>query len=237
MADRAPLYFLPGLLCDHAAWAPQIEVLTGQGIECHVADYQASNTITAMAETVLDHAPDRFALAGHSMGARVAIEIVRLAGSRVDRLALLDTGIHPRQPGEAEKRHALVALARAEGMGALAAKWSPPMVHPDRLGDQALMASLTRMVERKTPDIFAAQVNALLERPDAAAVLGTVRCPVLVGVGRQDAWSPPAQHEEIAEATKAELVIFENSGHMAPVEAPEAVTVALAKWLGWAPKE
>jgi pimeloyl-ACP methyl ester carboxylesterase len=55
---------------------------------------------------------------------------------------------------------------------------------------------------------------------------------VLVGVGRQDAWSPLAQHEAIAAAIPhARLVVFENSGHMAPIEAPEAVTAALREWL------
>ncbi|HTH97918.1 MAG TPA: alpha/beta hydrolase [Stellaceae bacterium] len=231
MADRVPLYLLPGLLCDDVVWTAQVEALTAQGVECHVVDYKACDTITAMARTVLDQAPGRFAVAGHSMGGRVALEIMRLAASRVDRVALLDTGVHPRQPNEAQKRHALLALARAEGMGALAAIWLPPMVHPDRLTDQVLMTLLTQMVGRKTPEIFAAQVNALLERPDGVPVLGAIKCPALVGVGRYDAWSPPAQHEEIAAAIGTDLVIFEDSGHMVTVEVPEAVTAALARWL------
>ena len=43
-----------------------------------------------MAESVLAHAPQRFALVGHSLGGIVALEIVRLAPQRVSRLVLLN---------------------------------------------------------------------------------------------------------------------------------------------------
>ncbi len=63
-------------------------------------------------------------------------------------------------------------------------------------------------------------------------LLPTITCPTLVAVGRQDDWSPPEQHAEIARLIPgAELVIFEECGHMSTVEAPIAVTAALAKWL------
>lgn len=230
---RQVVYLLPGLLCDRAVFVPQIAALEAAGFEVCVADFRGLDSLTAMAEAVLKAAPPRFALAGHSMGARAAIEVMRLAPSRVERLALLDTGIHPRRPGEAEKRQGLVDLARTRGMRALAAQWLPPMVHPARLGDAALMGELTAMVERMTPEIFERQVKALLNRPDAGPVLGGIRCEVLVGVGRQDAWSPLAQHEAIAAAiAQAKLVIFEDSGHMSPLEAPAAVNAALLRWLG-----
>nr|WP_313441349.1 nuclear transport factor 2 family protein [Novosphingobium sp.] len=59
-----------------------------------------------------------------------------------------------------------------------------------------------------------------------------VRCPVLIGVGSEDAWSPPAQHEEIAAALPGAVYkVFEGSGHMAPMEAPEAVPEALKQWM------
>jgi pimeloyl-ACP methyl ester carboxylesterase len=231
--DEIVLYLLPGLLCDEAIWRHQTTALGALGLRTQVPDFRHCDSIAAMARHVLADAPEQFALAGHSMGARVAIDILRLAPERVARLALLDTGTHPRRDGEAEKRQNLVDLARAEGMAALARRWLPPMLHPRRVADAALMAELTAMVERQSPEIFARQVRALLDRPDAQAVLGHIACPVLLGVGRQDGWSPPAQHEAMARAIpQARLVVFEDSGHMAPVEAPDAVTAALRAWLG-----
>jgi pimeloyl-ACP methyl ester carboxylesterase len=55
----------------------------------------------------------------------------------------------------------------------------------------------------------------------------------MVMVGRQDRWSPLAQHEEIAALIPhAELSVVEESGHMSPVEQPEQVSNALLRWLG-----
>lgn len=224
------LVLLPGLLCDRASWAHQVTGLSDLA-DVMVGELYGFDSIGAMAASVLAKAPERFALAGHSMGARVALDIMRQAPDRVSHLALLDTGIHPRQPGEEDKRGALVELARREGMAALAARWLPPMVHPNGV-DPAIMAEMVDMVCRATPDIFAGQQRALLDRPDAAAGLGAITCPVLVGVGRQDVWSPLAQHETIAAGIAgATLVVFEDSGHMAPMEQPGAVTAAMRAWL------
>jgi pimeloyl-ACP methyl ester carboxylesterase len=113
----------------------------------------------------------------------------------------------------------------------LAAAWLPPMVHPDRQQDAALMAPLTEMVRRATPEIFQGQIQALLNRPDAMTGLSAIACPTLVACGRQDGWSPIGQHEEIAAAIPhAALTVFENSGHMVTVEVPKAVTAALRLW-------
>ena len=46
----------------------------------------------------------------------------------------------------------------------------------------------------RSPEIFAAQVRALLTRPDARPVLDQIRCPALLLTGQEDGWSPPAQH-------------------------------------------
>jgi pimeloyl-ACP methyl ester carboxylesterase len=154
---------------------------------------------------------------------------VRLAPDRVARLALLDTGVHPRAADEEAKRQALVDLARSQGMAALAARWLPPMLHPDH---SALIEPLTEMVKRSTPETFANQQRALLNRPDAREVLPGIHCPTLVLCGRQDAWSPPSQHEEIAASIpESKLVIVDDCGHMSPVEQPAAVTRALLSHL------
>ena len=215
---------LPGLLCDETIWSHQRKVL-GEFADVLVPDFRHVNSISAMAQLVLDAAPERFSIAGHSMGGRVALEVFRMAPERVERLALLDTGVHQRGPGEESKRGELVELARSHGMAALAARWLPPMLHPDH---SVLLEPLTAMVLRSTPETFANQQQALLDRPDARTVLPSIRCPALVLCGRQDTWSPVSQHEEIAASIPhAKLAIVEDCGHMSPVEQPAIVT----KWL------
>jgi pimeloyl-ACP methyl ester carboxylesterase len=231
------LVLLPGLMCDAAVWAPQVEALTAIR-QCHVADYGMADSLTVMAQKVLDSAPPRFAVAGHSMGGRVALELMRLAPQRVERLALLSTGAHPLGEGDAgakEKagRLALLSQAQRSGMRAMGAVWAKPMVHPQRVNGP-LFEQVLDMLERSNPERFAAQINALLSRPDAVPLLPTITCPTLVLTGREDGWSPPAQHEALVAAmsgVRAELVIVEQCGHMCTLEQADAVNAAFARWL------
>jgi pimeloyl-ACP methyl ester carboxylesterase len=232
MSGRPVLWLLPGLLCDAYVWREQ-EVAFNASHEVHLADFRGFSSITEMARSVLEQSDVPFALAGHSMGGRVAMEMVRLAPQRVSRLMLLDTGYKPSAPGEEEKRMALVELARREGMAALAAVWLPPMVHPERMNDPTLMDPLVQMVCRADPDTFEGQQRALLDRPDAGPGLGDIRCPTWLVCGSDDGWSPLAQHREIqALIAGSEMTVIEGSGHMTTVERPQAVTAAMRRWLG-----
>lgn len=231
------LLLLPGLLCDEVVWASQCRDLA-HAVDCRVASYGALNSIEAMAAHVLEKAPSgRFSIAGHSMGGRVALEVLRSAPHRVERLALLDTGFQSLAAGaagatEREGRLALLSQSRTQGMRAMGQQWARGMVHPERLGTPVFQEILD-MIERGTPDIFEAQIHALLNRPDASALLPRIACPTLLVCGRQDAWSPLARHEQmLAAIPDAGLVVVEDSGHMSTMERPEAVTDALAGWLG-----
>jgi len=231
------LVLLPGLMCDAAVWQPVLPGLPA-GCKLWVADYGLSRSLSGMAELVLAQAPTgRLAVAGHSMGGRVALEVLRLAPERVSHVALLDTGHLPRPAGESgaqetAKRHALLEVARKQGVAAMAHAWVQGMVHPDRLQDAALLDAVIAMFARKSADVFAAQIEALLSRPDASDVLRSLRIPTLLQCGAQDAWSPPAQHEAMrALAPHAVLDVVADAGHMAPMERPEAVAASLVRWL------
>ena len=224
---------VPGLLCDDVVWAPQIAALGDDGHDVLVVLSTGSASIGALATAALAAVPaGPFALAGHSLGARIALEMFRQAPGRAERIALLDTGVHPVGPGEATSRSALVRLADDKGMAALVDRWLLPMLHEVHRDDDAIVGPLVAMVERNTPASFAAQQRALLTRPDAGVVLPTIAVPTLVLVGDADAWSPVEQHRAIAAAVPgSELVVVERCGHMSPVEQPAAVTEALRRWL------
>lgn len=226
-----PVVLLCGLLCDQTLWS-SVPRLLERHTDVVVISFAGFTSIEDMAAHVRAVAPPRFALAGHSMGGRVALEVFRTSPDRVDRLALLNTGVHPRRDGEVENRGRLVQLARDKGMTALAGEWLPPMMGDDPARTAKVMPDLIAMVERASPEIFAGQIKALLDRPDAAAVLPTVNVPTLLLSGTADRWSPLSQHEEMWRiVTHAELVAVERAGHMAPAERPEAVADALQHWL------
>jgi len=231
-----PLLLVPGLMCDRAVWQPVIPTLAAERV-CTVVDHGSADSLVTMARQLLDVAAPRFALAGHSMGGRVALEVLRLAPERVSRLALLDTGYRPRPPGpagddEARKRFALLQLAREQGVRAMALEWVQGMVHPDRLADGELLERIVLMFERHSAQTFEHQIAALLARPDASDVLARLTVPTLVLCGRQDTWAPPAQHQALqALAPGSVLEVVDACGHMAPMEQPAAVACAMQSWL------
>jgi len=95
-----------------------------------------------------------------------------------------------------------------------------------------VLAGLTAMVCRMTPEIHERQMRALLTRPDAAATVGAYTGPLALIAARQDGWSPVSQHEEIARlCPQARLTVIEDAGHFAPVEQPAAVADALLAWV------
>jgi pimeloyl-ACP methyl ester carboxylesterase len=237
LTPRTTVVLLPGLLSDEDVWLGPIDRLS-QAHDVICPGFLDHPSIEAMARHVLALAPERFSLAGHSMGGRVALEIAARAPERLERLALLSTGYRPARPGEAEGRSRLIRIALEEGMGALARHWVPPMLAPHRIRDSALMDRLTAMVERASPRLFQRQIGALLTRPNAHRGLSAIPCPTALLVGRQDAWSPIAQHEEMAALIpRARLQVIEDCGHMAPAERPEAVAETLAGWMQTAPAE
>ncbi|UAK26071.1 alpha/beta fold hydrolase [Sphingomonas nostoxanthinifaciens] len=224
-----PLLLLPGLISDARIFAAQLARFP-QAIAVDGLGPLAS--LQAMAERTLEHAPERFALLGHSMGGRVALEVVRRAPDRVVRLALLSTGIHQPRPGEAESRHALRDVGRAEDAAALVDRWLPPMLAPAHRDDPAILQPLRAMCIGVGVEDFAAQSEAMLSRPPVDDLLPRIACPTLVITGAEDAWSPPAQHEAIAALIPdARLAIIPGAGHMLPAEAPDALNELIAAWL------
>lgn len=226
----APLIILPGLMCDSRMFGEQLAAFA----HAQVVDgfYAGCSTISAMAAYALDRMPARAALLGHSMGARVALEIVRQAPERVARLALASTGTHDVRPGEREGRYRLRDLGREQGAAALVDAWLPPMLGADAANDPDLVARLRAMCIAAGVDTFTAQAEALLSRPSLADLLPQVAVPTLVIVGSEDRWAPVEQHAAIAAAIPgAQLRVIADAGHMLPAERPAAFNAALAAWL------
>ena len=226
------LVLVPGLLCDGLLWKPQVEALRGH-INCWVADHTRSDTMAGVAADVLRDAPfERFALAGLSMGGYVALEIVRQAAQRVDRLALLDTSARADAPQQLEKRRGLIALARKGRFIGVTQALLPLFIHASRLGDEQLVATVKEMARNTGQDGFIRQELAIMSRADSLPLLAAITCPTLVLCGRQDAITPLDRHEEIAGGIRsATLRVIEDCGHLSTLERPAEASEALRSWL------
>jgi pimeloyl-ACP methyl ester carboxylesterase len=236
-SDKPSLVLLPGFQCDQTVWKHQIAGLSDVADPVSMEWGPEHASILAMAEAVLNAAPPEFALAGHSMGGRVAFQVLRLAPERVTKVALLNTGADARSAGEAgeteeRNRRRLLDIARSQGMRSMAVEWLKGMIPPYRQEDSALVEEIIAMFERKSPDLFEIQMLALLGRPNASPLLPHILCPALVLTGQDDTWSPPTRHLQMAQSIRrSELVIVPKCGHMSTMERPDEVTAAMREWL------
>ncbi|GAB4191552.1 MAG: alpha/beta hydrolase [Thalassobaculales bacterium] len=226
-----PLLLLPGLLCDAALWAAQAAAFSAKRTVA-VASLTHHETVAGMAARALAEAPPRFALAGLSMGGYVALEIMRQAPERVERLALLDTAARPDTPEQVERRQGLIQLAEMGKFKGVTPRLLPLLLHRDRLDEQPLTEAVMAMAERVGKSAFIRQQKAIMSRPDSRPDLPRIACPALVLCGRQDALTPLDRAEEIAAGIPGStLVVVEECGHLSTMERPAAVNAALADWL------
>lgn len=231
MTARPHLLLLPGLLCDARLWQPQVDALSDT-VEIAIADMTRDDTMTGMAQRALDAAPDKFALAGLSMGGYVALEIMRRAPERVTRLALLDTGARADTPEQTVRRKDLIALADRGEFKAVSPRLLPLFVHESRLTDDALIADVSAMANSVGKDAFLRQQKAIMGRPDSRPGLPDISCPTLVLCGRDDILTPPSLSREIAQLVPgADLVLIDDCGHLSTMERPAPVNAALSSWL------
>jgi pimeloyl-ACP methyl ester carboxylesterase len=230
MTGKTPLILLPGLLCDAALWQYQVTALA-EFSEPGVADLTEADSIADMASAVLAAAPARFALAGLSMGGYVAFEILRRAPERVSRLALLDTSARADTEEMRHRRHGLIDLAQIGKFKGVTPRLLPLLLHENHLVEP-FTGIVTGMAERVGQAGFIRQETAILNRIDSRPSLAAIDVPTIVLCGDADQLTPPAIAEEIAAGIPgAQLTLIEGSGHLSPLERPEAVNRAMIEWL------
>lgn len=228
---KPSILLLPGLLCDDALWAHQIESLSGQ-YNCLVADMTQDDTMRGMAARAIAGMPERFAVAGLSMGGYCALEIMRQVPDRVERLALLDTSARADMPDRIEKRRALIERVRDGAFETVIAEHFQHFVHPSRLDDVAIMSTIRKSALNVGSDAYMRQQTAIISRADSLALLPEIKCPTLVLCGAEDALTPPPLHDEMAAGIPgADLVKIPHSGHLPTLEQPDHVNAALMNWM------
>ncbi|HWT71355.1 MAG TPA: alpha/beta hydrolase, partial [Oxalicibacterium sp.] len=181
---------------------------------------------------VLAQAPaGPFALAGLSMGGYVALEIMRRAPKRVIALALLDTSARPDTSEVSENRQQAIAQAQRD-FSQIAPALMQKQLHPDHLQQAALVDTIKEMAQRIGSDAYIRQQRAIMSRVDSRPFLKDIACPALVLCGREDRITPVELHQEMAAAMPAAcLTVIEGSGHLSPLEQPQAVSDAMRVWL------
>jgi pimeloyl-ACP methyl ester carboxylesterase len=219
------LVLISGLLSNKTVWQHQIGHLSD------IASIQvispSQDTPEKMIQAILDQAPPKFALAGHSMGGWLSLEVMRAAPYRVSRLCLLNTTA--RMDSEEKRNGRQQMILKAE-------KGQFPEVVKELVEKLVFNPLVKKDVEKMFlevgKEIFIHQERAMLARDECQSILPTIQCPALVIHAAQDKNFSQEEHEEfVNQIPHAKLAIVKDSGHMSPMESPQAVTDLLRAWL------
>jgi len=112
-----PLVMLPGMMCDARLFQPQIDVFEScYRYEVIIPPLYGADRIADLVQELLLVLPQRFALAGLSMGGIIAMEMMRQAPDQITRLALMDTNPFAETDERQTLREAQIAKVRAGGL-------------------------------------------------------------------------------------------------------------------------
>ena len=235
MTGRENLILIPGLVLNAAVWHAQIEALRDVA-DCWVAPLPAYDDLGAIAEDIIAEAPDRFAVAGVSMGGYLCFEILRRVPERVIRLALIATTAEPEAPDVTGRRHIMMEWAQRRQHIAMWREYIPRFIHEDSWRDASIVDLLLKQAFEVGTYAFLQHHRAMIKRTGYRDLLGGIRCPTLIVSGRDDPACPVAAHEAMARAiANAELLVLERCGHLPPLETPMAVSAAMRDWLARVP--
>ncbi|WP_426037745.1 alpha/beta fold hydrolase [Cypionkella sp. TWP1-2-1b2] len=225
-----PLVLIPGMMCDARMWGGLAALLHPRAVE-HVLPTEA-DTMQALAAHLIAKAPPCFALAGLSMGGIVAMEVLRQAPDRVERLALLDTNSRAEAPEVQANRGRQIARALSGDLaGVLREEMKPNYLFPgpDRENNLDLCMDMALALG---PEIFARQSRALRDRPDQRATLATFKGPALVLMGEGDRLCPRDRHDLMHDLMpQSSLAIIAGAGHFPTLEQPARTATELLRWL------
>ena len=225
------LVMIPPMLADARIFAPQIQALS-RDHAVMVAPPTCGERMEEIASQILTWAPSKFALMGMGMGGMVAMEILRRAPDRVTRVALVATSQQADTPEAAAARETYIIGARGGRWGdvlkhEINSTWMSPTT--DKV---ALVRELTEMGHDIGPDAYVRQARALQRRKDQQATVRRIQQPTCVICGRHDGQFHLKRHEFLAELIPyAQLEVIEGAGYLPTLEAPEAVTDALRRWM------
>ena len=226
-----PLLLIPGMMCDARLFAPQIaEMSRTRFVACAPISHQAS--VNALAVDILANAPLRFALAGLSMGGIVAMEMLRLAPERIERVALIDTNPLAESEEVRARRLPQIEAVKNGRLGEIMRTEMKPnyLSNGPRRGE--VLDLCMDMALALGPEVFVNQSYALMKRPDQTENLRKANLPALVMCGRDDSLCPLSRHELMADLLgNSHLEVIENAGHLPTLEQPVATIAALLRWL------
>jgi pimeloyl-ACP methyl ester carboxylesterase len=227
-AQTLPIVFVPGASSDDTVWDAQKNHFAQKttAITVNLTQY---DSIADMSAHVLQAVTGDFILCGTSMGGYVALDVLKKAKERVKKVIFCNTTARADTPEKTAQRMAEVAA----GPDAYIANRVDDAHYKTFLSNKSfenkeLIRTLRAVSERVGFACFKNHQIACGGRPDSIDFLPQIDIPALIIGGTEDIVTPPERQAEMREKIPhAQLVMLPDVGHIAHMEAADAVTRAL----------
>ncbi|GAA0582365.1 alpha/beta hydrolase [Streptomyces crystallinus] len=240
---KAPVVLLHALALDSSMWDAQRQALERRGHLVIAPDQRGFGAVPLgdgppSLDTVADdlareldrRGVERAVLAGVSMGGYVAMAFLRRHPGRALALALVSTRAEADDEAARTAREGFVALMADPVKGpAVIEATAPQLVGVTTRAEHPEVVDRVRgAVARAAPASLAWAQRAISGRPDAMDVLRGTDIPAVVILGEEDGLVTEADTRATVEALpQGRLVVVPRSGHLPPLEAPDAVQAEL----------
>ncbi|PID05692.1 MULTISPECIES: alpha/beta fold hydrolase [unclassified Sporosarcina] len=225
------LVLIPGLNNTKQTWDGVLEALP-KTINAFPVDVPAIPNIDDIAKDLLKDLPEKFHLVGHSFGGFVALAILANAPERVSALSLVGTNAEADSETGKEFRKKAIARVEAGEYEDMVNAAAHRTFHPDNLDNAELQEIREQMLIDYGPDRYIAHAKAIMNKPDRGSLLANTDIPYLFIASKDDLVIPLESTKAMLEyAPNAVFKTIEKTGHLAPLEQPEALTEILLPWL------
>jgi len=181
-----------------------------------------------------DRGVDRAVVGGTSMGGYVTMALLRRHPDRVAGVVLIDTAAAADAEPARQNRERIARTVLEDGSVEVVLS----EVFPRLLGDTTehsrpdVVERVRGWVAAAAPESVAFGQRAMAGRPDSFETLRGARVPGLVIVGEEDRITSVDAAQAMAEVLPGgQLAVLPGSGHLSPVETPEAFAFAVSGWL------
>jgi len=226
-----PLVLIPGLMCDARVFGPQLAALSPER-SLFVGQINIGERIEDIASALLDKLPQKFALAGLSLGGIVAMELMRRAQDRVTRVAFMDTNTLAETPTTAAEYEPVLIKLKAGKVDEVVDMVMRPEFLAQGPYRAEVLALFRDMAHNIGPEAASRQIRAIQRRRDYQSALRRCKVPAMVLCGQEDGLTPPKRHEIMAKLIPGGVFqIIEGGGHLPTLEQPDVTTQMLRAWL------
>jgi pimeloyl-ACP methyl ester carboxylesterase len=222
---------IPGTLCDARVFKRQKMALRGVA---HIKVIEYNRLLVDMDQwacALLRTLPPKFSVAGFSLGGLCALELLRRAPQRIERVAMIASNAKGASAAGLRNNSRQKRTWRRQGPEQIVNQVMVRYFHHKQQSRRH--AQLVRDMALGTGCKAAfAQFAFAARRPDGHTVLSSFDGPLLVVSGAKDRLCPPQwQQAMVAAQASTQWIELPRVGHFIPLEAPSRLNDALLQWL------